>query len=77
VARKRERILLRGQVTPRAAGATGCRFRERCPVGRDRDLCAQVEPPLAVAREGHRVACHYPGEIHVGFAESSTEGAPR
>ncbi len=64
VARSRERIVLPGQVTPRAADATGCRFRERCPVGRDRDICEAVDPPLTDREAGHRVACHFPGEIH-------------
>jgi oligopeptide/dipeptide ABC transporter ATP-binding protein len=63
VARGRRRLLLSGQVTPRAVGATGCRFRDRCPVGHDRERCAAVEPPLAPSAEGHLVACHYPGEI--------------
>lgn len=64
VARSRERIVLPGQVTPRAADATGCRFRERCPVGRDREICGSVDPPLTSSDAVHQVACHFPGEIH-------------
>jgi oligopeptide/dipeptide ABC transporter ATP-binding protein len=60
--RRRERIVLRGEVSP-AAGVQGCRFRPRCPVGRDRDLCLQQHPPLVERKPGHWVACHFPGEL--------------
>jgi oligopeptide/dipeptide ABC transporter ATP-binding protein len=40
----------------------GCRFRPRCFIGRDRELCAANEPPLAERRPGHLAACHFPGE---------------
>jgi len=63
----RERIVLRGEVEPRTAGATGCRFKSRCPVGRDRSVCS-IEPPLAEHAPGHWVACHFPGELDVGRA---------
>jgi oligopeptide/dipeptide ABC transporter ATP-binding protein len=62
--RRRERIVLRGDVTPPVARAGGCRFRERCPVGRDRAVCAEQAPPLVEHREGHLAACHFPGELH-------------
>jgi oligopeptide/dipeptide ABC transporter ATP-binding protein len=62
--RRRERIVLRGDVAPLSAQAGGCRFRDRCPVGRDRAICAEQEPPLVAHREGHLAACHFPGELH-------------
>jgi oligopeptide/dipeptide ABC transporter ATP-binding protein len=61
--RKRERIVLRGDVTPMAPTVGGCRFRDRCPVGRDRAVCAEQAPPLAEHRPGHLAACHFPGEV--------------
>jgi oligopeptide/dipeptide ABC transporter ATP-binding protein len=63
--RRRERIVLRGEVSP-AAGVAGCRFRPRCPVGRDREICAAEMPPLAELARGHWVACHFPGELRHG-----------
>lgn len=63
VANRRERIVLRGDVTPLSPQAGGCRFRDRCPVGRDRALCAEQAPPLAEHRPGHWAACHFPGEL--------------
>jgi peptide/nickel transport system ATP-binding protein len=55
----------RGGVTGELPSAfdppSGCRFRTRCP--RAQDLCAQVEPPLAVldpVAEERLVACHFP-----------------
>jgi oligopeptide transport system ATP-binding protein len=62
--RRRERIVLRGEVSP-AADVRGCRFRPRCPVGRDRDVCRAEMPPLVERSPGHWIACHFPGEISI------------
>ena len=37
---------------------SGCRFRMRCPRAQER--CAQDEPIIRQAGDGHYVACHYP-----------------
>ncbi|WP_037410509.1 ABC transporter ATP-binding protein [Candidatus Solirubrobacter pratensis] len=63
IERRRDRVVLRGDVTPLAPQAGGCRFRDRCPVGRDRAICAEQEPPLAEHRPGQLAACHFPGEL--------------
>ncbi len=56
------RIILKGEVETRSAEAKGCRFRSRCPVGWDREICQEVEPPLAEMEPGHWTACHFAGE---------------
>ena len=42
------------------AEASGCRYRARCAVGRDRDLCRADDPVLIARDGGHSVACHFP-----------------
>jgi len=61
--RRRARVAITGEITPRSGAETGCRFRSRCPVGRDRAVCASSEPALQEKAPGHWVACHYAGEF--------------
>jgi oligopeptide/dipeptide ABC transporter ATP-binding protein len=56
--RKRERILLRGDVPSAINPPSGCRFHTRCP--RATQVCSDVEPPLAQYAGGHLAACHHP-----------------
>jgi len=47
---------------PRNFGETqGCRFRERCALGRDKSQCLETDPELRVQINGRSVACHMSG----------------
>jgi oligopeptide/dipeptide ABC transporter ATP-binding protein len=61
IERERRHIILRGEVTA-ISEVSGCRFKPRCPVGRDREAC-ETEPLLLDHGAGHLAACHFPGEL--------------
>ncbi|MFC1864537.1 ABC transporter ATP-binding protein [Chloroflexota bacterium] len=54
--RKRERILLQGEVPSSVEPPPGCRFHTRCP--RVMPVCNSEQPALRLLEEGHFVSCH-------------------
>ncbi|MEF3047863.1 ABC transporter ATP-binding protein [Pseudotabrizicola sp. L79] len=56
LARRRERIILKGDVPSPANPPKGCNFCTRCP--RVMEICTQVKPDLAEVEPGRFVACH-------------------
>ena len=54
--KKRERIVLKGEVPSAANVPPGCRFHTRCPYAEPR--CTQEVPELREVAPGHLVACH-------------------
>jgi oligopeptide/dipeptide ABC transporter ATP-binding protein len=78
--RKRERIILEGDVPSPIDPPDGCHFHTRCPLAFDR--CRQDVPEMREARDGHRVACHlyedaeYPAEpIAIGSDRPAAAGS--
>ncbi len=65
--KKKERIILKGDVPSPIDPPTGCRFHTRCPFATEK--CRQEEPKLRVTEnmsDTHQVACHYVEEIISG-----------
>ncbi len=54
--RRRERIVLKGEVPSPLNPPTGCRFHPRCPIAKE--ICSQEIPVLEEKRPEHYVACH-------------------
>jgi len=63
--RRRERIILTGDIPSPANPPSGCRFRTRCfkfateLTEDEKQKCVTVEPPLAEQEPAHTSACHY------------------
>lgn len=56
--RKRNRIILEGDVPSAYNPPSGCKFHTRCPYATDR--CREEVPSLRDMGGGHGVACHFP-----------------
>jgi oligopeptide transport system ATP-binding protein len=59
VARRKDRIVLSGDVPSPANPPSGCPFHERC--WKMQEICKQQMPPLEQRDENHLAACWFPG----------------
>jgi oligopeptide transport system ATP-binding protein len=60
VEKRRERIILSGDVPSPINPPSGCHFHTRCPYVMN--VCREIDPIFADQGNGHFVACHlYPG----------------
>jgi peptide/nickel transport system ATP-binding protein len=59
---KKERILLKGEITSPINPAPGCRFAKRCPYAKEK--CFSIDPMLENLDNNHQVACHFHREIN-------------
>lgn len=68
--KKKERIILSGDVPSPIDPPTGCRFHTRCPFATDK--CKTETPELRKTddmKDGHQAACHYIEEIKSGMMQ--------
>ncbi|MDO4267987.1 MAG: ABC transporter ATP-binding protein [Eubacteriales bacterium] len=61
---KRERILLKGEITSPINPKPGCRFAPRCAYAKE--CCFKDSPELRDLGGGHKVACHFSQEFFKG-----------
>ena len=59
--RRREPIILQGNIPSPANPPKGCPFHTRCYMARE--VCRQKRPPLETVAEGHLSACHFADEV--------------
>ena len=59
--RRKERIVLKGDVPSPARPPSGCRFHPRCFMARE--VCSREEPPLREVGPGHWSACHFAEQV--------------
>ncbi|GGA63311.1 ABC transporter ATP-binding protein [Ornithinibacillus halotolerans] len=67
--KRRERIILTGDVPSPIDPPQGCRFHTRCPFATER--CTREVPELrnVVTDNGHQAACHYVEDIEAGIMQ--------
>jgi peptide/nickel transport system ATP-binding protein len=61
--RRKQRIVLEGDVADPANPPSGCYFHPRCPYAKDR--CSQETPALRKVGDNHYAACHFAEELNL------------
>jgi oligopeptide transport system ATP-binding protein len=59
--RRKQRIVLKGDVPSPARPPSGCRFHPRCFMARE--ICSKEEPALREVAPGHWSACHFAEQV--------------
>ncbi|MGY5881157.1 MAG: ABC transporter ATP-binding protein [Candidatus Thorarchaeota archaeon] len=59
--------ILAGEVPSPINPPSGCRFHPRCRFAKEQ--CREEEPELRDLGDGHLVACHFAGELDLGYKE--------
>jgi peptide/nickel transport system ATP-binding protein len=68
-AERRERIVLKGEVSSAVNPPSGCRFHPRCRYATD--VCRTTPPPLVDYGNDHLAACHHPLNVETSVAQPS------
>ena len=71
VERRRERIILKGDLPSPVDPPAGCRFHTRCPFAQI-ERCPDEVPELRAFADGQVAACHYVEEIESGAIRTRT-----
>jgi oligopeptide transport system ATP-binding protein len=72
--RRRQRLVLKGDVPSPAHPPSGCRFHPRCFMARE--VCAREDPPLRELNPGHWSACHFAEELMSASPFDAEAGPP-
>ena len=65
---RKKRILLEGDVPTPINPPPGCRFKNRCPIGREKEICGVDEPVFREYDTGHFAACHFSDQTQFIFS---------
>jgi len=70
-AKRRRRIVLKGDVPNPAHPPSGCNFHPRCFMAQE--ICSREEPPLRQIAAGHLSACHFAEQVPAAVANLKLE----
>ena len=62
IGEKKQRVLLRGEISSPIDPEPGCRFSGRCPYAKE--ICGREDPILREVRPGYFISCHLAEEIN-------------